>query len=502
MAQKWDDILIFLSDQHSASEMGCMGNPIVKTPHLDRLAGEGVLFEQAYTSCPLCIPARMSLLTGRLPSKINQFDNRGSIHSDQPTFLHSLSLAGYETVLCGRMHFEGMDQRHGFTRRIAGDITPTHIGSTADVFAERGEYAKTFAAAGSIHIIGGGNSPVLEYDRYVVEAALDYLARDHGKPQCLVVGTYAPHFPYVAPPELYEYYRDRVELPGTADESVNPIHPVHGKRQQDKSEDIVRAARAAYYGLVEFTDQCVGRVHDAWREYLRRTGREGVFAYLSDHGDHAGDRGFYGKQSFYEASSHIPFLFQGKGVKPGIRISSPVSLMDLGPTLCDLTGGEAVPDQDGVSLAESLLKGKEDRERLVQAEWVNGAFSKEEDRRFGKMLRKGEWKFITYADYPHDDELYRLRDDPGEVRPLGNRYPEIAASFREEAYRNLDVGALMRAHNVKARNYEMMGRWGRAHGTDKTDYAGERWACTEEGKALPEDFLCTRVPLPEMFRKT
>lgn len=113
------DILIFLSNQHDGRIQAHMGDSTVRTPHLDRLAREGVTFTQAYTPCPLCVPARMSLLTGQLPSHTGVFTNSGSIHPEMPTFLHALELAGYETVLCGRMHFEGEDQRHGFSRRIA-----------------------------------------------------------------------------------------------------------------------------------------------------------------------------------------------------------------------------------------------------------------------------------------------------------------------------------------------------------------------------------------------
>ena len=168
------DILIYLSDQHDGRVMGCAGHPVVETPNLDALASEGTMFENAYTSCPLCVPARMSFLTGRLPVHTGVYTNRGSIPSEMPTFLHLLALAGYETVLCGRMHFEGEDQRHGFTKRIAGDITPVSIGPMAPYWERMGPMAPVMTEGGCIHAVGGGNSPVQEYDRYVIREAETY----------------------------------------------------------------------------------------------------------------------------------------------------------------------------------------------------------------------------------------------------------------------------------------------------------------------------------------
>ena len=189
------DILIFMSDQHAGFLSGYAGDLVIRTPALDQLAHDGTVMENAYTSCPLCVPARMSMLSGQLPSRNGVLDNGGSIPPEQPTFLHALGIAGYETVLCGRMHFDGPDQRHGFSKRIMGELTPVWPGYRKNIMKERQLYAMTFAEPGALKIIGGGNSPVLEYDRAVTKAALEYLSHPHERPQCIVVGTYAPLFP-------------------------------------------------------------------------------------------------------------------------------------------------------------------------------------------------------------------------------------------------------------------------------------------------------------------
>lgn len=489
------DILIFLSDQHSGSKLGCMGDDIVRTPNLDRIGEMGVVFRNAYTSCPLCVPARMSMLTGRLPSTINQFNNFGSIHPDQPTFLHAMTVAGYETVLCGRMHFDGLDQRHGFTKRIAGDITPTAIRSHVEFRKKRKSFALTLGDIGCITLIGGGNSPTLAYDRYVIDCALEYLNESHEKPQIIVVGTYAPHFPYVAPKELYDYYFDKVTIPETALETFDSVHPVHAKRMIDKSENVVRAARAAYYGMVEFTDQKVGEVHAAWQEYLSRTNREGIFVYLSDHGDHAGDRGFYGKQSLYEESVHIPLIVEGGGLQSGVTIESPVSIMDIGPTLCDLAEAPQVPEIDGKSLKAQLLNGIRDEGRIIIAEWINSAYGPE--YKYGRMLRTADWKFITYADYPEADELFAINDDLGELTSLTTENKKVANELKELAYEGVDVARIVHDCMLKDENYKLIQAWGT---TVELPYT-ECWYAPEEALAVPEDYVSTEVSLPGAMRK-
>src|SRR5262245_35184181 len=117
------NLVVMMSDQHTRAVLGCAGDGVVRTPHLDGLARGGVRFAAAYAGPPLCIPSRATFLTGQQCSAIGVWSNACTLASDVPTFAHTLAAAGYETVLCGRMHFKGPDQRHGFARRIAGDVS-------------------------------------------------------------------------------------------------------------------------------------------------------------------------------------------------------------------------------------------------------------------------------------------------------------------------------------------------------------------------------------------
>ncbi|MGM9602833.1 MAG: sulfatase-like hydrolase/transferase [Faecousia sp.] len=482
------DILIFLSDQHNGRIMGCAGDNVVRTPHLDNLAANGTLFQNTYTSCPLCVPARMSFLTGRLPCHTGVFTNKGSIPPEMPTFLHQLAIAGYETVLCGRMHFEGEDQRHGFTKRIAGDITPTAMGPT-DNAHDRGPYSLTTGEPFCLQIIGGGNSPIQEYDRYVVEAARNYLSQPHQKPQCLVVGTYAPHFPYVAPQELYDYYYDKATIPPTVQTGPGGVHPAERKRMSDCDPQIVRAVRAAYYGLVEFEDQCIGQVRTAWDAYLQNNNRQGIFLYLSDHGDHAGSHGFYGKQSLYDDVLRVPLVVCGDGVQKNRTIHSPVSIMDIGPTLCEMAGIDAPPAQDGISLWNTLLNGDEPESRDILAEWINDPFTKGTE--YGRMLRRGPWKLISYFDYPENDLLLCPENDPWETNSLSLQEPEILQQLRESAFDGIDPQEIVAKKNLREDDCGIIAKFNRLNGMTNP----ETWQCSQESKRFPKAFIQSNKPL-------
>lgn len=347
------DILVFMSDQHGGKFMSHTGDDLVRTPNLDRIAENGVSFTNAYTSCLLCVPARLSFLTGQLPARSKIYTNDQALPSDQATFLHSLTAEGYETVLCGRMHFRGPDQRHGLSKRIFGDMTPTQWNSLSSSFRENRNpkmaptYIDPFASA----YAGKGFSVVLEYDRLVTDTALAYLNEDHDKPQCVVIGTYGPHSPYIAPPELYDYYREKIDLPRSMKNDLN-LDTLHMRSRvalekrcyqtfhpdKEISDDEILATRAAYLGMIEYQDQLIGEVKDAWDNFLQKQNREGLFVYTSDHGQQNGEKGFFGKVNFFEESACIPFIFAGHGVKRHTRINSPVSLMDIVPTLCEVAG--------------------------------------------------------------------------------------------------------------------------------------------------------------------
>ncbi len=470
------DMLIFLSDQHHADYMGFRQHPIVRTPHLDKLAEDGAAATAAYTASPLCVPSRMSMLTGHLPEKTGIYTNNGAIGCDYTTFLHGLAAAGYETVLCGRMHFLGEDQRHGFTKRIMGELTPLFWGRYGRARTDLGPYVGTMANE-SLKIIGGGNSPVLEYDRAVVRAALDYLQDEHAKPQCLVVGTYGPHHTFVAPPDLYSYYKELADVPPTFGDRL--LHPVvAGLIDTRLTKENVLKLRAAYFGMIETVDRQLGEIRQSWDDYLQRSGRRGMFVYVSDHGEQAGEHGLIGKSTFYEGSVKVPMIFAGNGVAKGHQLREPVSLMDIGPTLCDLAGADTPPAQAGISLLPQLAGGAGDASRVICSETMNRAG---ERLISGRMLRFGNWKYVSYALDKTQDQLFDMRDDPHELRNLIRDEPEQAAYFQDWLRRTWHVSEIAAGQEERMAHHRLLAKWGMAVEVAEP----ERWKIPEHAKRLP-----------------
>jgi choline-sulfatase len=461
------DILLYMSDQHSYNLQGYAGNTIVLTPMLDKLAETGTVMNNAMTSCPLCVPARASMISGLLPSNNGVLFNFNSLHSDQATFLHSLTVSGYETVLCGRMHFVGPDQRHGFSKRIAGDRTPVFHNGIANQVMKAGNQVKGFDENSSLYYMGGGDSPVLAYDRYVVANALEYLAGNYDKPQFLTVGSYGPHFPYVAPKKLYDYYYDKVPMDGA--EITKSEHPVLAGKLCETDPEVVRAARAAYYGLVETTDDNIETVYRAFRDYVERNGHEGIFIYVSDHGDMNGDRGYYGKQVFYDPSVHIPFLVAGDGIPRGRKVNCPVSLMDIGPTICELAGAQVLKG-DGKSLVAVISGQEEDLDRMVVSEQY--MYLPNGDTCLGRMVRYQNWKFITYYGFEESDQLFDCVQDSRERINVIENYPDIARLLKVKTEEYKDYDTVMTHENWVMEQLKILMKC-------NYDDEQERWSCPE-----------------------
>lgn len=463
------NILVFMSDQHSPVVSSYMGG-MARTPNLERLCEDGTTFTEAYTSCPLCVPARLSMLLGHLPSKSGIFTNEDAIPERDATFLHSLVAAGYETVLIGRMHFVGTNQRQGFTKRLVGDMTPvTWSRPSKELAKERGVFKRCFGEPYCLDAVGGGDSPVLEYDKKVIKSALEYLLQPHDKPQCIFVGTYGPHFPYCAPPELYSYYKDKVDVPESFD---NPpeylLNPVLKDRLKDVTHETVKRARAAYFGMIEEMDRKLGLIREAFNKSLILNGKQGVFVYISDHGDHAGDKKIFGKKTFFESSAKIPMIFEGLGINKNQRISIPASIMDLGPTLCELAGTMPPPAQDGKSLVKELHGDNGDKERVVISELME---CKDGNSIVGRMIRKGKYKYITYVGYEDYDMLFNIKNDPEEKINLAGELKDELCELKKIAFDGWDPKKIIEDHENHMKSVKLVKDWELAVGPNET----ERW---------------------------
>ncbi|MFW6336719.1 MAG: sulfatase-like hydrolase/transferase, partial [Phycisphaeraceae bacterium] len=299
------NILILMTDQHSPRQLGCYGDPLVRTPHLDRLAEEGMRFDNTYCPSPLCVPSRMSFMTGRRPSRTGLMLNQSILPSGIPTWAHHMAIAGYETSLIGRMHFEGPDQRHGFMNRPIGENSAKHPGAP-ELGGPR--YTKLPRAT------AGQNRPVFEHagcgpsfyqyqDRAVTDRACEYLHAhadaDADQPFAAVVGYMLPHCPFIGPKDAFEYYFDKVELPAFGDEPASTQQMYADRHLMDPpaTEHQMRVAIAAYYaealaGLPLRLPELQQPPEDhAWHLFVvqlelerLRIYRDGFIAALAEHG--------------------------------------------------------------------------------------------------------------------------------------------------------------------------------------------------------------------------
>lgn len=453
------NVLVIVSDQHHPGMLGAAGHPLVRTPHIDKLAEKGTLFTNAYCSSPLCCPSRMSFMTACHPSEIDCVHNDDYLRSDAPTFAHSFVGAGYETVLCGRMHFNGPDQRHGFQRRLINDVIPTALerlglrnvlGALSDT---TGPHVRSLQKAGP------GYTGYIHYDALVADAAVDWLRERGGdseaRPFMMTVGFIQPHAPFVALPEDYDLYDELISVDDLPDYDEESLHPEIRRLRQlaglegesAPTPEQQRRARVAYLAMCTSLDREVGRVLTALEE--SGLGEDTIVVYTSDHGEQLGEHGMWWKHTFYESSVGIPMIVAGPGIPQGERNDRNVSLMDLGPTLLDLCDAPAIPGASGSSFA-TLFGGQEDTwPDLVFAENLWG------DQRLNRMVRRGPWKLNDYVGMA--PSLYNLVDDPDEMHDRAGD-PECAAILNElsqELRRLPDREAVMqrRAHRAAARSW-------------------------------------------------
>ena len=372
------NLLYIHSDQHSPYISGCYGDPLVRTPHLDALAASGVALDNTYCPSPICVPSRMSMLSGRYPHENQVCTNSQILDSGIPTLAHAMGSGGYKPVLIGRMHSNGPDQLHGYAERLVGDHGPNHIGGRG---ADHGMLSGTAGPARvSLEKAGHGQSAYQVHDEDVTAATVDFFNRlgvkkragQPAEPFSLSVGFMLPHQPFVARLQDYEYYYENMFPPHITEPFGEDLHP-HIKMWREKSgiqevsDEEVRRARAAYWALVERMDILIGQIIAA----LRANGLEEntLIIYTSDHGEQVGEHSLWWKQTFYEDSVKVPAILSWPGHLPGgTRCGRVVSSLDLNATMLDALGCPALPNSRGRSLLP-VLKDPD------HAAWDDVAFS-------------------------------------------------------------------------------------------------------------------------------
>ena len=428
------NILLVMADQLAPQFTSTYGHPVVKTPHLDALAARGARFDTAYCHSPLCAPARFTMLSGQPVSAIGAWDNAAEFPASTPTFAHYLSLAGYRTVLSGKMHFVGPDQLHGFEERLTTDIYPADFAWTPnweqaderidkwyhnmDVLQDAGEAVTTYQ---------------IDYDEEVGYAArrklLDMARDSDDRPFFMCASFIHPHDPYVARPEWWDLYNhDDIDMPDEWSGGLRDPHTLRIRSgiQADTvgyTAEQVRNARHGYYANTSYFDDQLGSLIDTLAE-LGQLNNTIVIA-TSDHGDMLGDRGAWFKMSFHERSARIPLVVAGPGVS-NTEVANACSHLDLLPTLLDVADAAPVDGLDGRSLVPAW-SGEED-----PVDETFGEYAAEMTSHPMFMIRRGPYKYIHCDTDP--PLLYNVDDDPLERHNLADapEHAELAAAFATE----------------------------------------------------------------------
>jgi choline-sulfatase len=438
------NILIVMADQMAPAFLPIYGHPLTRAPNMLRLARSGVVFDSAYCASPLCCPSRASFMSGSLPSRTRVYDNGAELAADVPTFAHCLRLSGYRTILSGKMHFCGPDQLHGFEQRLTTDIYPADFGWTPDW--DHPEHRPTWYHNMSSVLEAGVcvRTNQLDFDdevAFMAERAIFDIARSSDKRPFLLTASFShPHDPFAAPQRYWDLYRHSdIDMPASAialDPHSRRLREVCAMDVEPVTDAQTRNARHAYYGAISYIDDHLGRLMEA----LRSAGlaEDTIVILISDHGEMLGERGLWYKMSFFEGACRVPLVIANPGRFAPRNIASNVSLVDLLPTLIDISGGNAQSlgsAIDGRSLAPHLSGGAE-HDVAIGEYLAEGAAAPM------VMIRRGEFKFIHSPADP--DQLYDLKRDPGERDNLVGKaeHAELVAGFRAEVGRRWNLSEL------------------------------------------------------------
>lgn len=487
MSGKKPNILFIHTDQQRADSMGCYGNPIVRTPNIDRLAAGGVLFENAYCTHPLCMPSRATLLTGRYMRAHGLYRNGIALDEGEVLISDVLKRAGYRTGLLGKAHFtpykgdpktqpESVQVNNGVSHEECWDYWSRFEGPYYGF-----DHVRMAMGHGSYGMMGGHYGlwvhrehpekvalfsqdaaleptdprypswksavpPEIHSSTWITDRTIEFI-RDSaadGQPFYAWVGYQEPHEPFNPPKPYCDMYRpEDVRLPARRDGEWGAEAPEHvrfylqrakwGEITEAKAREII----AHYYANVTLVDDCVGRVV----AYLQEAGLydNTIIVFTSDHGEWLGDHGLWLKGAVHARGlTQIPLIVRWPGAdRPGLRVGGVASLVDVMPTLLDAAGADIPYGVQGGSL-RAVLGGQATGTRdyaLVEHRHepyrINRQF--EED---GAVINRGERDFYIktlvtdryrLSHIPGSDygELFDLAEDPDELHNLWHAEPEL-----------------------------------------------------------------------------
>ncbi|WP_040420489.1 sulfatase [Actinopolymorpha alba] len=433
------NVLLICTDQQRFSALGAYGNDEIETPNLDRLAAQGVLFENCYVQNPVCAPSRASLMTGRYVHSHGLWANGVGLPSSERLFSRDLADAGYDCGLVGKFHLSAcfggrLEKRHDDGFRVFRWAHDPYPGSSEN------EYHRWLRAVRPDLLDGEVDYDSLptevHYSRWIGDQTIDFLtrSRQRDKPFFFVANFFDPHHGFGAPEEyLKRYQAERLSRPVTTAGELTGKPPIQTEASHESyagkargytsySAEELQDVKAAYYAMVSLVDDEVGRILDA----LDRQGlaENTLVIFTSDHGEMLGDHQLMLKgPMMYEQAVRVPLLLRwpGGGLPAGRRCPELVQWIDVAATILAATGLSPQPRAQG----ESLLP-------LALGEGSGRGWALSEYRNSGQpydsavhltMVRRDRWKLVVQHGSPatardRTGELYDLATDPDELRNL------------------------------------------------------------------------------------
>lgn len=450
------NILLLMTDQQRTDTLGFRGQTACQTPNMDRLAREGISFDRALCTNPLCTPSRASIFTGKYPHQLNMMGNADTLH-EPPVLTEALRASGYYTAYAGKWHLEpegqpkafrgqeaklGLDQVHGGEqaakgRRVIDRWFEDAYGQGSydySVWCEENGLPDGWPVSDpdvrthrtpSMTIPKPKRQeldPAFTYDAWVTNIALNYLSnRPKDRPFFLVTSYFGPHPPFLIPEPYYSMYNPRA-IPEPAN-----FGPQSGKpkanltsfyhqlfKDHGESWEPWQKSTAVYWGYCTMMDDLVGRMIGA----LEAEGilDDTLVIFISDHGELLGSHGLWHKMMPYEEAIRVPMLLRWPTkIAPGIGSQANVSLIDIVPTILALLGKDIPSDIVGRDLSPALQNGRE---------FQTDPYRFSEYKPLGDWQQTVEWRLVTDNRFKYVwnqgdlDELYNLDVDPFEVTNL------------------------------------------------------------------------------------
>jgi len=449
------NVLVICGDEHTRDLLGCAGNSMVSTPHLDELAAGGTRFSSGYTPYPICGPARAALATGRYAHQLDMWDSASPYDGSVRSWAHRLRDHGYDVASIGKLHFRGGDD-NGFAQEIHPMYATDGVGWVRGLLRSE-PWILTDVCSTFANDIGPGESTYTEYDRAIASSAVSWLERatDTAEPWALFVSFMAPHFPLIAPDAFFSQYRaGDMPWPVRYGRDNRPDHPVvraiadaldYGAGFDDER---VGQAVAGYYALCSFLDHNIGLVLEA----LGPAADDTLIVYTSDHGEMLGTSGLWAKSFMYEPSVGVPLIIRGPGVAAETVLDAAVSLVDVYPTVLAAAGIE-LDEQDADLAGSSLLDITPDTNRTAFSEYHDGG-----SPTASFMLRTDHWKYVHHVGF--EPQLFDLDADPTEALDLADDpgHRAVLDSCERDLRTMVDVDeANERAFADQARRIEAFG---------------------------------------------